>query len=96
MTTPNLKMLHDALIALGVAHVYVESRAKPIVRNVNIRFKTASERTRQRKLRKIWERRNKSKLELKRKRYETKMKHRKPNPILSKRAKKVALKYNHN
>lgn len=91
----DLETVAALLESRGEAFVFVDARVKPIIRNVRIRFKTASERTRQRKLRKIWERRNKSKIAIKRKRYELKMKHRKPNPILSKRAKQVAKKYRH-
>lgn len=91
----DLETIAAMLEARGESFVFVDARAKSVIRNVRIRFKTASERTRQRKLRKIWERRNASKIKLKRKRYEIKMKHRKPNPILSKRAKQVALKYHH-
>ncbi len=91
----DLQRVSASLEALGIEHVYVSARAKPIVRNVQVRFKTSSERTRLRKARKKWEMRNKSKLKLKRKRYEMKMRNRKPNSILSKRAKQVAKKYNH-
>lgn len=92
----DLETIAAMLEASGTPFVFVSARAKPIIRNVRVRFKPASERTRQRKLRKIWERKNASKLKIKRKRYSQRMKSRKPNPILSKRAKQVALKYKNN
>ncbi len=89
----NLEAVSELLKSHGIEHKFVEGRAKPIIRSVPIRFKNSAERARLRKLRKKWELKNKSKLKLKRKRYEMKMKTRKPNPILSKRAKQVAKKY---
>jgi hypothetical protein len=89
----DLETIAAMLEASGTPFVFVSARAKPIIRNVRVRFNNSSERLRRRKLRKIWERRNASKIKLKHKRYEQRMKHRKPNPILSKRAKQVALKY---
>lgn len=89
----SLQELSAMLQEAGVLHVVVDARAKPVIRNVRLVFKSSSERSRIRRLRKQHQMRNASKIKQARKKYMLKMRHRKPNPILSKRMKQVAKKY---
>lgn len=92
----SLASISRALASYGIDHVVVscdESDAKSPPRQVKIKFKSSSERARARREAKQYRLRNKSKLRLKAKKYAMKMKHRKPNPILSKRAKQIHKKY---
>lgn len=88
-----LHELSEMLAQAGVEHEVIIARAKPVIRNVKLVFKSASERARIRRLRKQYVQKNRSHIKQARKKYTMKMRHKKPNPILSKRMKQVAKKY---
>lgn len=76
----------------GVKHVLV---AADEATALQIHYKSAAERAKERRKAKQYRLKNKSKLKMKRKKYEQKMKHRKPNALRSQRMKLISKHYNH-